>query len=154
MQANNFLRTLSLLHYSLCGGLLFFSAFAYWQNGGFNASYQDGDIFIYIIPIVAAAGYFGSKYMFQNLLQNIPKEEPLQTKLARYQSASLIKYALIEVPAIIALFAYFWNGTALHFAVAITLMIYLFAQRPTKEKILLELQIDFEEKKQFDTLRS
>ena len=154
MQPKAFLRTLSIIHYSLCVGLLLFMAFAYWQVGSFNVGTDNGDVFVYIVPIVAMAGYFGSKFVYQNPIKNLPKDEKLQTKLARYQIASLIRYALIEGPAILALIAYLQSGTAMYLAIAIALMVYLFVQRPSLDRLLRELPMSFEEKKQFDTLRS
>ncbi len=154
MQPKTFLRTLSVIHSALCAGLLLFTALAYWQNSGFKVAATSGDIFVYIVPTVAMLGYFGSKFIHQKLIGNLPKEEKLPHKLARYQAASLIKYALIEGPALIALFAYFQSGTALYLVIALALLIYLYAQRPTQKRLLQEIPLNFEEKKLFDTFRS
>lgn len=154
MQPKAFLRTLSLIHYALCAGLVLFTLLAYWQIGGFNVAASSGDIFVYIVPTVAMIGYFGSKFIHQKLIRNLPKEEKLATKLSRYQAASIIQYALIEGPAIIAIFAYFQSGTALYLVIALALLIYLFAQRPTQNRLLQEIPLNFEEKKLFDTFRS
>lgn len=152
MQPKNFLRTLSLIHYSLCGGLVLFLAFVYWQNGNFNAIASQGDVFVYIVPVLAMFGYFGNKFANRKMVQGIPKDADLQTKLARYQVASLVQYALIEGPAFLALFAYLQSGMALYLAIALALVVYLFAQRPSLERLTREVPLSFEEKKQFDTL--
>ena len=154
MQPKLFLRTLSLIHYFLCAGLIAFGAFAYWQNGSFNAGTIGEDIFVYIVPIVAMMGYFGSKLMYRKMILNLPKNETLATKLSRYQVANLVQYALLEGPAFLALFVYLSSGTALYLAIAIALTIYLFARRPTLNRLFEEVPMSFEEKKQFDTLRS
>lgn len=154
LQPKNFIRILSLIHYCLCAGLLFFMAFAYWQRGGFTVDTEEGDFFVYLVPVVAMVGYFASKFIFQNLIRNLPKEENLQTKLERYQIASLIQYALIEAPAILALVAYLLNSTALYLVIASALMIYLFVQRPSYNRLVRDVPMSFEEKKQFDTLNS
>jgi hypothetical protein len=151
MQPKNFLRTLSLIHYSLCAGLVLFLVFVYWQNGNFDASPAEGDIFVYVVPVIAMLGYFGSKFSYRKMIQNLPKDGELQTKLARYQVASIVQYALIEGPAFLALFIYLQSGTALYLVIALALVIYLFAQRPSLEKLLREVPMSFEEKKQFDT---
>lgn len=112
------------------------------------------DIFIYIVPLLAVAGYFASQFLFKKLLSGIEKEDELQAKLVKYQAASLIKYALIEGPAFVALFAYYGNGNALHLVIAIALMVYQFAQKPTATKLTKELPLTLEEQKQFDTLQN
>lgn len=154
MEPKSFLKTLSILYISLFAGLLLFTLFAYFQNGKFEANMDQEDLFIYLVPLTAATGYFASKFLFLKLLQAVKMDENLRIKLGKYQSASLIKYALIEGPAFLALFAYYGNGSALYLVIAISLMTYLFVQRPTATKLIKELPLTLEEKKQFDTLRN
>ena len=153
MQPKSFIKTLTIIHGSLCIGLGVFGAFAYLQNGSFAVTTDSNDVFIYIVPIIAIASYFGSKFIYQNLIRNLPKGEPLTTKLQRYQLASILKYALIEGPSFLALFAYYNSGNAMHLVIAISLLIYLFFQRPTWEKLKSELPLSLEEEKEFDTLK-
>jgi len=154
MEPKSFLKTLSILHISLFVGLMLFSLFAYFQNGNFTANMQQEDVFIYLVPLLAATGYFASKLLFLKRVKAIKTEEKLQTKLSKYHSASLVKYALIEGPAFFALFSYYGNGNALYFVIAISLMAYLFVQRPSAIKLIKELPLTLEEKKHFDTLRN
>ncbi|TMM57499.1 hypothetical protein FEE95_13535 [Maribacter algarum] len=153
MQPKSFIKILTIIHGSLCIGLAVFGAFAFFQNGSFAVSTDTNDVFIYIVPIIAMAGYFGSKFVYQNLIRKLPKEELLLTKLQRYQLASIVKYALIEAPAFLALFAYYYSGNAMHLIIAICLIVYLFFQRPTLEKLKSELPLNLEEEKEFDTLK-
>jgi len=152
MRPKFFIKILAIIHGSLCIGLAVFGAFAYLQNGSFTVGSEENDVFMYIVPILAMAGYFGSKFIYRNLLQNLPKEEPLGKKLQRYQLAVIIQYALLEGPAFLALFAYYYTGNAMHLVVAISLLVYLFFQRPTLEKLKRELPLSLEEEKEFDTL--
>lgn len=152
MQFRPFLRTLTIIHSGLCAVLLLFGIFAYYQNGGFMARMNPQNIFIYIVPIAAAAGYFLSQLLFKKQVHAISYEETLSTKLGKYQIASLLKYALLEAPGFLALMAYSWSGNALYLVIAIALIVYLFIQRPTAEKIKKELPLSLEEQKQFDNL--
>lgn len=144
MQPRSFIKILAIIHGSLCIGLVIFAGFAFLQNGSFEVGADSSDVFVYIVPIVAMAGYFGSKFVYQNRIRNLPKEEPLKTKFQRYQLASILKYALIEGPAFLALFAYYYSGNALHLVIAFSLMVYLFFQRPTLEKLKSELSLSLE----------
>lgn len=152
MQPKTFLKILSIIHIALCAGLALFAIFVYFKNGDFTARMNQQDIFIYIVPIVAAAGYFLSQLVFKKQIASIAREEKLPIKLAKYQIASLIKYALLEGPGFLALMAYFWSGNALYLVIAIALIVYLFVQRPTAEKIKKELPLTLVEQKQFDNL--
>jgi len=151
MQLKSMARNLKILHASLCIGLIIFIIVAYSQKGSFDAS-MNGNVFIYVVPILAMLGYFGSKWIYQNLIRNIPESEPLPKKLQRYYAASLLKYALIEVVAIVAIFGYYSTGNAMHLVIAICLIVYLILQRPQLHIIKQEVPLNLQEEKEFDTL--
>lgn len=142
------LKTLIILHTALCVSLMLFGIFAYYQNGDFTARMDQQNSFIYIVPLAAITGYFLSQLLFKKRMKSVLKEEKLSSKLKTYQVALLLKYALLEAPAILALLAYYWSGNALHLVIAIALIVYLFVQRPTMDKIKKELPLSYEEQKQ------
>lgn len=152
MKLKTFLKTLTTIHMTLCGGLMLLGILVYYNNGKFTAHMNPQDIFIYIVPIAATAGYFLSQLLFQKQVQAISIEAALSAKLGKYQSASLIKYALLEGPGFLALIAYYWSGNALYLVIAIALTAYLFVQRPTAAKMRKALPLTLEEQKQFDNL--
>lgn len=150
LQPNNTIKILGLIHIALVFGLVVFLVFSYYQSNGFSNGIDQGDIFIYITPIVAISGYFGSQFMFKKLIAAIRKEDTLQYKLQKYQMASIIKFALIEGPSFLALFAYMISGNTLHFAIAICLIAYLILQRPTLDKFISQVKPSLEDRKQLD----
>lgn len=153
MQPKKFVEILSIIHIVLCAGLILFAFFVYLKNSEFTARMNQQDILIYIVPIVAAAGYFLSQLVFKKQIASISREEKLSVKLGKYQIASLIKYALLEGPGILALMAYFWSGNALYLVTGLALIVYLFVQRPKAERIKKELPLTLEEQKQFDSVK-
>lgn len=152
MQLKHLLRTLTIIHSGLLLSLIVFAIFAYSANRTFTADMNRQDLFIYIIPLAAAAGYFISQFLFKKQLKNITGEEKLPIKLSKYQSASVLRYALLEAPGLLALSTYFFSGNALYLVIAIALTICLFTQRPTLGKIKMDLPLTLEEIKQFDNL--
>ena len=149
MQPKTFIKFISIIHGALCLGLLIFAAYIYLQNETYNTTTDSNDILIYIVPTLAMAGYFGCNYLYRIILQRIQKSDSLVTKLGRYQVAILIKYALIEAPAFLSLFAYFISANPLYLAIAFSLTVYLFFQRPRLNKIEVELDLNKEEMHQF-----
>jgi len=150
MDVNRFIQTLQLIHLSLVAGLLVFSVFAFVQNNGFNTDLTTDSSMLYLVPITALLGYFGSQLLFKKMLSNIKLSDSFDTKLNTYQIASLVKYALIEAPAFIALFVYYTIGNALPLVIAVCLLAYLFVQRPNKEKIINILPLNSEERRALD----
>ena len=151
VQLNSFFKSLTLIHLILCLGLVILILIVYYQNRGFMASMDPSDIFLYINPLTAALGYFLSQFLFRKQIQDIKIEENLGNKLGKYQAASIIKYALIKGPTFIAIAAYYLSGSALHLVIAITLTVYLYAQKPNRLKLKKELPLTLEEQKQFNT---
>lgn len=153
MDIRIFLKKLSVLHISLCIGLTAIGLFVFWQNRAFTARMDSGNLLIYIVPIFGAGGYFVSQFLFRKRVQLIQASLTLPTKLAQYQKATIIKYALLEGPAILAFVAYYFTGNAMHLVIGVFLLIYLFVQRPTISKVIQDLPLTFEEQKQFDTFQ-
>ena len=146
MNVLRFIQTLKLIHIALVVGLTIFSVLAYAQNNSFNADINTNSTLLYIVPIVALLGYFGSQMFFKKMLLQVNTSDSLQTKLNKYQTAAIVKYALIEGPAFIALFVYHTTGNALPLVIAVCLLAYLFVQKPTKDKIIDSLNLTSDER--------
>lgn len=113
-----------------------FLVISYLGSKEFKAQIDESNPFLYLVPIVAVAGYFGSQLIFRNQVSAIKKTMPLEEKLKRYQSASIVKYALLEGPALLAIVAYNTSGNALPLVIAVCLVLYLAVQRPNLQKLL------------------
>ncbi len=153
MQAKSILKTLSLIHAACCSGLLLCAGVVFFLNGSFSSSIDSDDVFVYVVPIVAMAGYFGSAFLYKELINKLTKDQSLVQRLRQYQTANIIKYALIEGPAFLAIVAYFQSGNALFMMIAACLIAYLIFQRPTLEKLQQEIPLSLEDEKEFDTLK-
>ncbi|PIB31031.1 hypothetical protein BFP77_02970 [Maribacter sp. 4U21] len=150
MEIKTFLKTLSFMHLALVIGLSIFTVLAYTQNMDFNTETDTKNVLLYIVPIAALTGYFGSQFLFKKLLMRITDTDSLEEKLKKYQSASHLKYALIEAPAFLALFAYYNSGNALPLVIAVCLLVYLFVQKPSKQKILMEIPLTIEQRRELE----
>tara|TARA_R110002051_G_scaffold236232_2_gene297469 strand:- start:2131 stop:2571 length:441 start_codon:yes stop_codon:yes gene_type:complete len=143
-----FLRKLTIIHAALVITLLIFGAITYSFGVGFVTNFDTkSDTFIYIVPIIALLGYFGSIYIFKKQIRNISSSEELQLKLAKYQTASIIKYAVIEGPTLLIFFEFMNSGYTLYFTIACCLLLYLAVQRPNKNRLIQELNLNTEEQR-------
>ena len=150
MKFKSTIKTLTIIHASMCLTLIVFASFVFFQNGDFSSTSDFGNIFVYIVPVIAMAGYFGSKLIYKNLTTNLQNEESLTKKLQRYQIATIFKFTLIEAPSFIALFIYYIDGNALYLVIGLSLMFYLIFERPTLEKLKNELPLNLDEKRELD----
>ncbi|MGC1514340.1 MAG: hypothetical protein WA810_02085 [Maribacter sp.] len=132
MELKSFFKTLTLIHAALVGGLVLVTVFAILQEKGFESYTDPGNVFLYIVPIVALIGYFGSQFVFRKAMAKILLDQSLKEKLNGYFAALVMKFAFLEAPALLALFAYYSSGNALPLVIALCLLAYLIVQRPTK----------------------
>jgi hypothetical protein len=147
----NFLKTLTIIHYALVSGPLL-TGIIFYLNTELNTNGTVDDIFVYIFPLIALGGIFAGNFIFKKLLSNIKKNENLQHKLAGYQTASLVKFALLEGPAFLNIIWFSQTGNLLYLTIGMVLVLFLFMQRPTKIKVESDLELIGEHKRQFNRL--
>ncbi|MDT0621165.1 hypothetical protein [Croceitalea vernalis] len=151
MTSRNFLKTISIIHLAMVIGPLF-AATIFYMNTEIITNGTQNDIFIYVFPLIALGGIFASKYMFNLFIKNLKNHKTLQAKLTGYQTASLIKYALIEGPAFLNIVWFSQTGNLLFLTIGGVLIIFLFTQRPRANKIEIDLNLNSEHKSQFRDL--
>lgn len=144
-----FFKTLNIIHVFLVLGLAALGAASFFFGVGFvNQFSMSGDVYIYIIPTLALLGYFASNYIFRKQLSTIDRKESLQSKQAKYQSAVILKYAFIEGPALFAFMQFMNQGYTLYFTIGACLTIYLASLKPSKSKVVEELQLNNKEQEE------
>lgn len=151
MTTRAYLRTFSILHYSIFAGILLlaFYIFSLDSNATLDLSPKN-DIFFYIVPALAVLGFIGSNFIFKTYLNSLTINNSLKDNLSGYQSASLIKYALIEAPAFLAIIMFMNEGNLYYMIIAGVLIAYFFILRPSKEKIINHLNLNMEDRVQFN----
>ena len=131
-------KTLKLIHLAICAGMIL----AYIFVGQFSMEQLKGqeigsDDLVYLaIPIVA---FFLSNFMFKSQLKQVDSRASLEDKLPVYQTASIIRWAILEGGAFLILFM---KPDLLIFG--ILLILYLVYMRPTEEKIVNDFQANIQ----------
>ncbi|WP_291867459.1 hypothetical protein [Maribacter sp.] len=154
MQPKSFLKTLSFLHLSLVIGLILFAGIAYSQSNSITVEPAPKSFFLYLVPIVAIIGYFGSQFVFKKMLLTIKLNTTLEEKLKKYKSASHIKFFLIEIPALVSIYAFYTTNNALPLVIAVCLIAYLYVQKPSLDKIKTELALHSDEIQQLQNAKN
>lgn len=150
MKPSAFLKTLKNIHLLLTLALTIAIIVSSAVVGTYSTKTLDNEISLFLVPIFALVGYFGSQLVFQRTLKKIDPRESLVAKLKKYRSALYIKYALITFPALYALYVYYNSGNALPLVIAICLTAYLFVQKPTPQNLEKNLPLKMDEQKQLN----
>ncbi|MBS9462271.1 hypothetical protein KIM67_07605 [Flagellimonas sp. 389] len=148
-----FIKTLIIIHLSLIAGPIAFACFAYFQTQDAVIDFTNtDDSFLLIIPIFAIGAIFMGNLIYKKLTAEISKIAGLKQKLMRFQTASLIKFASVEAPALFSVVAFYMTGNMAFLLISVVLIFYFFTLRPTKVKIENSLTLRGEEKNQFNKL--
>ena len=146
----SFLKSISIIHLALLAGQVIFAIVAYAQSIKvfFGISYMD-DVFMYIVPLAAIGGFIAGYSIFKKQLAAIRSKNSLGEKIIAYQTALIIRYALLEGPCLLAVWAYLNNNNLFYLMVAGLLIVYFIFLRPTMEKVENDLDLNFNEKIEF-----
>jgi len=148
---NGFIKILSMIHLALLIGLIVFLIIAYTQNKEWQLNLNDtGDIFFFIVPILAIGGILAGNFLYDKQINALSTKNSLRQKLAGFQTASIMKYALVEGPALLAIVSSMNSGNLFYVIIAVALVVYFYFQKPTKEKIESHLKLNSELKMQFN----
>lgn len=147
---NKFIQTLTIIYMALLLGLLMFMGFVFFQfSGGITPEIDTNDTLLLIYPVIAIFALVGSQTLFKKLLASAENKSDLKSKLMNYQTASIVKYAMIEGPAFFGIIFSMITGNTAYIAIACVLVIYFLMQRPTRAKIESDLNLKGELRNQF-----
>lgn len=147
----SFLKTLSIIHYALLGGMILFMVVAYVKQGNHYFDFKNTkDVYIIVVPIMAIAAYFVGNLVFKQQLSAAANKDSLKEKLMGYQGAALIRLAFLEGAALFGIVAFMLTGNLFELLIATLLILYFITLKPTKEKVIRELNLSQEQRMQFE----
>nr|WP_321414298.1 hypothetical protein [uncultured Allomuricauda sp.] len=147
---HGFIRVMSFLHMGiaatpvLLGVLFFYNS----EDAKFSISGTD-DLFLAIVPVVALSCIFLGDYIFRKILRSTPNHSGLRNKLNKFQTASILKYVLLEGASLFSMVIFSNTQNLVYLILGIVLILYLFLQRPTRQKIENSLNLKGAEKAKF-----
>ncbi len=127
------LRIAKLIHLALLMGLLL----AYFILGNLDniiPSAIDTKSIVYVLIPIGAI--FGSLFIFKNLVSKIDPKLPIEEKIMPYQSALIVRWAILEGAAFVILFL---KPDFILFGFLI--IIYFMTLRPTQQKVENDLNL-------------
>ena len=146
----SFLRTFNLIHLALVAGLVVPGLMMYLQTKNQELSFNySGDVMFFVVPAMAIGGILAGKYLYKNIINGLVSKNTLKEKLNGFQTASVIKYALLEGPALLGIVAFMDEGNQYFLIISLFLVLWLIAQRPTRDKVERDLMLQGPLKSEF-----
>ncbi len=138
---------LNLIYFSLVAGLIIFAALIVFLNYSQELTeFQPVGIFIYLVPIMSFLAILASIYIQKYKLPEIDSKKDLKEKLFYYQGLQIMKWAFLEGGALFALVSFMLTGYFMLGGFALLLILYLILQKPSRYKLLQEINLDDEER--------
>lgn len=145
-----FLKTFSIIHFALVMGVSLFAVVTYMitENQKFSIDYS-GDFMFFVVPLMGIAGIMAGNFFYGNTLKGLAAKDTLKEKLSGFQTASIIKYALLEGPALFGIVAFMNEGNQYFLSISLFLIGWLLMQRPTRDKVERDLMLEGALKSEF-----
>lgn len=146
-----FMTTISLIHLALMSGALFFGLIMYTSitDWDFTTPHPE-DVFLFIVPLAALGGIYLGHLLFQKQVRLAATQTTLRGKITGYQTAFLIRMALAEGPAFLAIIAATNTNNLLYLCIGGVLVVYMLLLKPNKERIAGELAFNMTQKSQWE----
>ncbi|MCF6279303.1 MAG: hypothetical protein L3J14_03040 [Flavobacteriaceae bacterium] len=145
-------KILQIIYGALIMGVVAFLAIVLFLADNLHFTVDMDDVFTIIVPLMTLSGIAISVILNNNFLKMIQPEDTLQTKLSKYQTASIIGGALLEGSALIGVVATFISGNYFFLLFSVILLIVMYMYFPNKQRFAQAAQLSFEEKSKLDTL--
>jgi len=147
-----FFKTLKIIYAALIVGVLIFTALTYLSIKETNTLITTNNLFVIVLPVLAASGYFLSNLLYKKILNNITSSDTLHKKMSRYLTANLLKAVCLEVPAFVSIAVTFVSGNIVFLCIALVMALLMYFKFPSKERFKSEVTLNMKEKTELDTM--
>ncbi len=143
------LKTMETLYYAFMSAPLLFSFVILIINEDYSFFNQNHmSTFYYFVPFAAVGIIYIGLTIFKNQVSNIKSDLSLSKKLSQYQSATIIKCAMLEGPALLCVVLALLSQQLVFIIIAWCILVFMYMMRPTKAHVINDLQLNSEERSQ------
>ena len=143
--SGSFTISMIIIWAGLFTGPLVFAVICYFLRATGQFTYVSTEeftrIMIYLVPFVIIAALVGSNFLYRKRLKSINNMTTPEEKLSYFRSVLIIRYALPEMAAFLALVAFLVSGDLRFMAGAGVLLVWIIVIFPTRGRIATDLEI-------------
>lgn len=143
LTSKSYFTSLKIIHFALTAGVVFFMLISFaLQFTGFEPELKEMEmILLGITAFAAISGIFTGNLLFRKRLEQLAEQKNLKDKLAGYQSALIVKFALVEGTAFFSVVAYLLTANILFPVITVLLVFVLVLFAPGKDKLISDLHL-------------
>ena len=146
--SKEYFRTTLILFYALAAGMLIFCGITLVLilTDTFPLADQGlRKLFMIMVTLFAVGGYIAGNMVFKKKLQAIKAMKKLTEKMPFYRGALILKYAIFEGVAFLAIMMSFVTGDIIFLGVAALIIAFFLTLKPTKARAIKDLELDYNE---------
>jgi len=143
------LQTLQTIHIAMLMGQVMLALALFFLRNEIIVDEQNTEFastFKLVVPVIALGGLLGGFFVFKMLVSKARGAGDVFAKLAMYRSAFLVRAALLEGSALLAIVAFYLTKDLLFMGVAIVLIFIFAFLRPTASGVIQDLELSGEER--------
>lgn len=145
----NPVKTLKFLHLALLSGqVVFLAVVLILTKGKLTMDFSFEEPIAIVACLLAGITLFAHRFFFQKLLEKIKASDTLTSKLQQYQSASIVKWGLIEGSTLLCIVGALITKNGILLAIAGVLVVVFYTLKPSREQLFIDLTLSKEEKEQ------
>lgn len=146
------LKTIPLIHLGLLGGQVLFAiiVLVITPLGKFSINIPN-DPYLLAVPIMAIGSFTASVVLYRQLLTTAISKPTVQQKVTGYQTAMIVRLALLEGSSLFGIVVYQLTSNLLYLAISGIIILFFIIIRPTRDKIETDLNLDYRDKAELDS---
>ena len=129
------LKTLQIIHSSLMAGVLFFGLFTMYSAVQWSTDMNWQHPLTLTALFITICSLYLSHLLFNKVISGVNHSDDNNSRWAKFQSAHLVKIAFLEIPAFFSIIAAFLTGIGFALFLAAFILIVMFYQFPTKDRV-------------------
>jgi hypothetical protein len=138
------LKPIQIIHLTLCMAPAIFLIIVFVLNTNTLPKAAFGtDPLYFMTPVMAAGALIAGEMLFKKHLSAIKTELELSERLMKYQSAFIVRQALIEGATLFNVVAYLLIRHSFFAIIALVLILLMLTLRPSKFRVAEHLQLNY-----------
>ena len=139
---NSFMKNLTIIYIALLAGMVMFGLVIVFLTDVWESTLPStDDPFLYAVPVLTFLGVVLGRVIHKKFMDKLQKTESLKDKLIGYQTACIIKYALVEMPFLVGVVGALLTNNIYYLMISGTLVMYYITLRPTRIKVKEDLSL-------------
>jgi len=148
-----YFKAIRVVHTALLLGQIIFALICLTlnRNGELGHNEMINKILIIASPALVIMGIVSGIFIAKAKLNTIKLKSNLAEKLAGYRGVLIIRWALMEMPALFAVICYMLTANLIYLGLAGVIVILFAINRPSNDKLYTELELDQNEQMRMES---